>query len=351
MTSAPILRRIAALALAALLATSVWPASAARAADDSNIPGIPLPGSVVTGNLGGPIYDHVYSIDVPADRVILLALSGDAGTDFDLYLFNSHATTIYGTDGLVASSTSSGSTESVTYATQSGGRFYIDLNGATNVEGAFRLTVRLAADTTAPHAELRFNDGAVATPDSTIRVTVIATDDLSGVSDMQFSTDGQRWDDWREYQPLTLWSFPQVDGTRRLWVRVRDRSGNVSEPATAAITIDTVSPTVISRTPGPNAEVTQLRPIFEVRFSEAILPASWLSLGVLVQDAAGATVTGTYAYDDHTFTGTFAPAAPQTRRPAVKRNPRAHTAQGRQPPPPPRPRGGPGGPPGGGFFF
>jgi len=301
-------RSMAALTLAALLATAVWPASAARAADDSNIPGVPLPGSVVTGSLGGPIYDRVYAIDVPADRVILLALSGDAGTDFDLYLFDARATTVYGTDGLVASSTTSTSTESVTYATRSGGRFYIDLNGATATQGTFRLTVKVAADATAPHAELRFNDGAVATPDSTIRVTLVATDDLSGVTDMQFSADGERWDEWREYQPLTLWGFPQVDGVRRLWARVRDRSGNVSAIATAAIAIDSVNPSVISRSPGPGDEVTSPRPVFRVRFSEAILPASWLSQGVLVQDPAGTTVAGTYAYDDGSLTGSFTPA-------------------------------------------
>lgn len=297
----------AALAIALLL--SVLPPTPARSAEDSNIPGIPLPGPVVTGRLGGPIYDRVFWIDVPADRVILLALSGDAGTDFDLYLFDSSATTIYRTEGQVAASTGPTSTESVTYSTRSGGRFYINLNGASDVEGEFRLTATLATDTTPPNAELRFNNGAPATRDSTLRVTVVATDDLSGVTEMQFSLDGQRWDDWREYQPLSLWSFPQIDGPRQLWTRVRDRSGNVSAVATATIVIDTVRPTVLSRSPAPDAEFTSLRPAFRVVFSERIAPSSWTSLGFVLQDPDGNAVAGRHAYDDATATGTFTPAS------------------------------------------
>src|SRR3990172_10347812 len=85
-----------AVTLALVLGTS---SGVARAADDSDIPGVPLPGSVATGQLGGPIYDHVYSIDIPAQRILLISLIGDSGTDFDLYLFNSTATTVGSTHG------------------------------------------------------------------------------------------------------------------------------------------------------------------------------------------------------------------------------------------------------------
>ena len=115
--------------------------------------------------LGGPVYDRVYAIDVPSDSVVLLALSGDPGTDFDMYLFDSSATSVYAMDGQVASSTSSSSDEAISYATSGGGRYYIDLNGASDVEGTFRLTVRVAADTTPPTALIRLEDGAAATTD------------------------------------------------------------------------------------------------------------------------------------------------------------------------------------------
>jgi hypothetical protein len=307
MTLARLSSRFIAVALAALLATMFWPASAARGADDTNIPGVPLPGSVVTGVLGGPVYDHVYAIDVPADRVILIALNGDTGTDFDLYLFDASATTIYDTVGQVATSTGPTSTESITYPAPGGGRFYIDLNGASAVEGNFRLTVKVAADTAAPNAQIHINDDALATSDATVRVTLVATDDVSGVTSMQFAVDGGAWDSWRPYVPVTLWSFPQVDGPRQFAARVRDRAGNVSTITTATIWIDTVNPAVTSISPEPGE--TSLRPTFRVVFSEPIVPSSWSSLGFLLQAADGSTVPGTYRYDDAARAGLFTPAA------------------------------------------
>ena len=97
--------RFAIAALAVVLVSALLPTTTALAAADSDIPGVPLPGSVVTGRLGGPIYDRVYQLDVEPNRIILLSLTGGAGTDFDLYLFDSSATTVYGGTGQVAAST------------------------------------------------------------------------------------------------------------------------------------------------------------------------------------------------------------------------------------------------------
>ena len=80
------------------------PASVHAADSPNNIPGVPLPGSTATGQLGGPIYDVVYRVVVPAGHVLLVSMTGAAGTDFDLYLFDSSAVDIYADPpvGLVA---------------------------------------------------------------------------------------------------------------------------------------------------------------------------------------------------------------------------------------------------------
>ena len=171
--------RFAIAALAVVLVSAVLPTTTALAAANSDIPGVPLPGSVVTGRLGGPVYDRVYQLDIEPNRIILLSLTGAAGTDFDLYLFDSSATTVYGGLGQVASSTGPGSTKSISYAARAGGRYYIDLSGFSDVEGEFRLVVAVANDTSPPEVEVRLNGGAPATVDPTVRVTVIGTDDLS----------------------------------------------------------------------------------------------------------------------------------------------------------------------------
>lgn len=301
------MHRLLALILALILAGSLAPPAAA-AEPDAEIPGVPLPNSVVTGRLGGPIYDRVYQVDVPAGRVLVLDLTGSPGTDFDLYLFDATATSVYATTGLVAKSTGPTSAERLAFSTVAGGRFYIDLSGFSEVEGDFRLTVQVGQDTTPPRVSLALEGGAPATPDSDVAATVVATDDLSGVDAMQFSLDGSAWGDWRPYEASITWSFPRADGRRTLWVRVRDRRGNVSATARAAILVDSVAPSVLARSPAPGGVVAAPRPTLAIRFSEPIRPSAWGSFGLILQDPAGTIVYGTYGWDAATNTGTFTPA-------------------------------------------
>lgn len=309
----PFRSRPAALALCLALVASLaqaWGIAPARGADDTNIPGVPLPGPVVTGQLGGPIYDHVYSVDIPAQRILLISLIGDPGTDFDLYLFNSTATTIYSTQGQVATSKGPTSTESIAYTVVGADRFYINLNGATNVQGEFRLNVQVLQDSTAPRVTLVLEGGAPATQNATVSVTVVATDDLAGVGEMQFSTDGSSWFPWQPYAPTILWSFPSSDGTIRLWGRVRDRAGNLSMPANASIVLDTFAPMVVSVAPPAGGTTTGLQPNIQVTFSEPILASSWATSGLLVQDATGTVAYGAYSVDASATVGMFRPGSP-----------------------------------------
>lgn len=296
-----------ALTWALVLGTS---SGVASAADDSNIPGIPLPGSVVTGQLGGPIYDHVYSIDIPAQRILLISLIGDPGTDFDLYLFNSSATTVYSTQGQVAASRGPTSSESIAYTVVGADRYYIDLNGATDVQGEFRLTVQVLQDSTPPRAALVLEGGAPATRSPTVSATVVATDDLAGIGEMQFSTDGTNWLPWQVHSPTVLWSFPNSDGPIRLWVRVRDRAGNVSGTASATIVLDTVAPTVVQVSPPAGGTTAGLQPEIRVTFSEPILLSSWMTAGLILQDPTDVVAYGAYAVDASGKVGTFRPGSP-----------------------------------------
>ena len=116
-TLRPVFRAIAVLFLSLCVALigAMAPPRAMAADPSGEIPGIPLPGSVATGRLGGPIYDRVYQVDVPAQRVLLLSLTGSAGTDFDIYLFDATATSVYASAGLVAKSTGPTSSEVLAY--------------------------------------------------------------------------------------------------------------------------------------------------------------------------------------------------------------------------------------------
>jgi Bacterial Ig-like domain/Bacterial pre-peptidase C-terminal domain len=304
------LRHLLIALLAAASLVGVAGATPVAADQTSNIPGTALPGTVTSGLLGGAIYDVVYRVTVPAGHVLLVSMTGDPGTDFDLYLFDSSAASIYASPpvGLVAKSTGPTSTESITYSTTGGGTYYIDLSGASDVQGTYRLAVRIAADTIPPQVTLSLHGGASATNDPAVTASVVATDDISGVRAMQFSVDGATWRDWTAYAPTVLWSFAPPDGPKELWVRVIDGAGNLSVPAHATIALDTIPPTVVWRDPQPGGTAPGVRPILSVRFSESIQSSTWADFGLILQDSAGTIIQGTYTYNPALLTGTFTPA-------------------------------------------
>ncbi len=297
-----------ALLVAASLVGLTGPVTVA-ADQTSDIPGTALPGTVTSGPLGGPIYDVVFHLEVPAGSVIVASLTGTAGTDFDLYLFDRTATTVLSNTGLVAKSTGPTSTETLSHPSRSGGTFYIDLNGATDVLGTYTLTVQIVPDSTPPSLSVRLGLGRPSTNQTTVSVEVFADDDLSGVKEMAFSPDGAVFGPWQPFAQSSTWMFPPGDGDKTLWARVRNGVGLESSPASASITLDTVPPPIVDVAPAANSRVADLRPAFSVRFGEAIDPATWQRYGVIVQAASGALVGGTYTYDPSGWLGTFVPAS------------------------------------------
>ena len=300
--------RLVGVALTGALAVGFF-ATSAGAADASDIPGVPLPGPVATGRLGGPIYDVVYRLTVNPGYVIVASLTGTGGTDFDLYLFDSSATTVLSDGGLVAKSVGPASSESISVPSRFGGTYYLDLNGASDAEGAYRLTVQTVPDPTPPTVSMALAGGRTATNELTVPVTLSASDDLSGVTDAAFSTDGATWSAWVPFQSSAAWTFAPGDGLRTLWAKVRNGVGVESAPAAATVTIDTVQPSLDALIPAPGSSVVGLRPPFSVTFSEPMDPASWIDLGLIVQAADGSLVPGDYAYDDARRTGTFVPSS------------------------------------------
>ncbi len=283
--------------------------SPAGAADASDIPGVPLPGPVAIGRLGGPIYDVVYRFTVAPGYVIVAGLTGTGGTDFDLYLFDSSARTVLSNDGLVAKSVGPSSTESISAPSPFGGTYYLDLNGATDAEGDYRLTVQAVPDRTPPTVSMVLAGGRPATNQLTVPVAVSASDDLSGVADMAFSADGSTWTEWAPFERSTTWTWAPGDGPRTLWAKVRNGVGVESAPTTATVTIDTVQPSVDALIPAPGSTVVGLQPVFTVTFDEPMDPASWSDYGLIVQAADGKLVPGGYAYDAARRTGTFVPSS------------------------------------------
>lgn len=299
---------MAVLIAAPLIAADPASRSVAAADPSADIPGVPMPGPVAAGRLGGAVYDVVYRLDVLPGHVIVASLTGTEATDFDLYLFDASATTVLSTAGLLTRSTGPTSSEAISWPARSGGTFYIDLNGATDVEGDYRLTVQTVPDATPPSVALALAGGAPTTNDPVVPVTLAAVDDLSGIAEMAFSTDGVRFGPWLPYLRTTSWTFSAGDGPRFLWAKVRNGVGLESPVTGGSIVIDTVGPSVIGTDPVAGSTVVGLRPTLRVAFDEPINPATWIDLGLIVQSATGALVPGAYSYNVVSREGSFTPS-------------------------------------------
>jgi hypothetical protein len=293
----------------AVLAGGAPVGSVALAADpSSDIPGVALAGPVAAGRLGGAIYDVVYRLSVPPGHVIVASVAGTEGTDFDIYLFDYSATTVLSNAGLVTKSTGPTSSESISWPSRLGGTYYIDLNGATDVEGDYRLTVQTVPDPTPPALSIALAGGRILSNQLTVPVALSATEDLSGVTEMALSADGTSFGAWQPFQTSTTWTFEGGEGPRTVWAKVRNGVGLESAPATDSVIIDTTSPSVIQLDPSPGSTVAGLRPAFRVTFNEPINLPTWTDLGLVVQSATGSLVGGTYTYESAKRVGTFVPS-------------------------------------------
>ena len=300
--------RAVAVAFALLLGISgaFRPPGVVSADSSSDIPGVPLTAGILVGPLGGDIYDVVYRLDVAPGTVILASLTGSTGTDFVLYLFDGSATTEVTNQDVVARSTGPTSTESLSYATAVGGRYYLDLNSATAAVGTYTLVVQEVRDR-APVATLALGPGRARTNDPTVAVSLTASGSLSGPARMAFSPDGTTWQPWQSYQAVTSWVFPEGDGTKTLWAKVENEAGVASPPVSASIVLDTERPTVTTVDPAINSDLVGARPTVTVTFSKAIEPGSWTQLGLVVQTPGGVLIPGTLVAITPTV-GTYEPS-------------------------------------------
>ena len=156
----------------------------------SDIPGVPLPGPVAAGRLGGAIYDVVYSLTVAAGYVIVASVTGTAGTDFDIYLFDATATTVL-SDDRAADEVDRADEHRVDLVAVAIRRDLLH-----RPERRDRRRRRLPAHrpdrarSDAPGRLDRSWPGASVTNQLAVPVTLTATDDLSGVTEMALSADG-----------------------------------------------------------------------------------------------------------------------------------------------------------------
>ena len=97
---------------------------------------------------------------------------------------------------------------------------------------------------------------------------------------------------------------PATGGTYQLFVI--DAVGNISAASTAAVTVDTVAPTVTSKNPAATATGVALNGVISITFSEPMNPLTFTTLTV---KSGGTTLQGTVTFSAGNTIVTFAPTA------------------------------------------
>lgn len=98
-------------------------------------------------------------------------------------------------------------------------------------------------DTTPPTGTFTINNGAVATNNQTVTLTITASD-ANGVSKMQFSNDGNNWSAPEAFASSKQWLLTQGDGEKTVYARFIDNAGNISKPIKNSIIFDTTPPEI-----------------------------------------------------------------------------------------------------------
>lgn len=113
---------------------------------DNDIPGLPFTGTSVTNTVSATSdLDDVFSLNLLKGEKITVTLTGAAGSDFDLYLYNSSATTVKSSAGIVAySEKAATSSETFTYIAPADGTYYLDVY-AYKGSGSYTATVKAGA--------------------------------------------------------------------------------------------------------------------------------------------------------------------------------------------------------------
>jgi C1A family cysteine protease len=204
--------------------------------ENDDIPGTKLAGSGSTiGSLtAGTDMNDVYWFNVLAKQGIQASITGDAGTDFDLYLFPPTKTSLtLGLSGYVAGSFHTTYPDSFTYWAPSAGSYYLDVYQFSG-SGAYTLTYSvLGPDTHAPSTTVGGLPAGWTTQNVTANFS--ANDDLSGVAYIEHSLDGAAYVHGTSVNITT-------EGQHTLLYRSADNAGNVEGAHSATVRIDRTAP-------------------------------------------------------------------------------------------------------------
>jgi hypothetical protein len=303
------IRRVAPLLLAALLAVGQMSAVRAVEAGAAEIPGVLWSGSRATGSVGGAVFDQVWRLVLTEPRVALVRLQGAVGAELGLYLFDATAASVL-TATPIEQSAQPGGTQRFSAALPAG-TYYLDVNGRNPDRAyAFDLTVALIQDPTPPFLTVSIAGGAAKTNSLNPTVSIAGIDSLSGVEAMRLRVDAGEWGAWIPWSKNTTVQFAATEGTHRVEAQVKNGADLISTTERDEIELDLTAPVGTLLSPSLFAVVSGARPTIRYQLSESLQRASWNSTALTVQDANGAFIRGVASYNPATRIGSYTVSSP-----------------------------------------
>jgi hypothetical protein len=238
------------LAVALICALAVPASRVIGAVGASDIPGVPLSSSSVRDEVGGDIFDRVYSLAVSKGAVLLATIRGEQGAEIGLYIFSSDSGSIL-TDEPLASSAQPGADQSISLQFFADTTIYIDVNGRnTDRAYAYTLTTTVVIDRSPPVIKA-FNTSTTARS-SNVCGYVDAYDRISGIDavalHLQSGVDEPAWITYEGARSYCT-AFELAEGRQTFELLVRNGVGLVSRAASTSVTIDNTSPRLTSLRP------------------------------------------------------------------------------------------------------
>jgi len=100
-------------------------------------------------------------------------------------------------------------------------------------------TDSIIMDTNPPHSlDISIKGGINVTTSTHIDLILKAEDATSGVDKMSFSTDGIVWSYWVNFESEKSFTLSEGDGDKTIYLRVKDKAGNIAEPVSVSITLN-----------------------------------------------------------------------------------------------------------------
>jgi M6 family metalloprotease-like protein len=112
------------------------------------------------------------------------------------------------------------------------------------------MTATLSDETTPPTGSISINSGATYANSTSVTLALTCIGGGSGCAQMQFSNDNISWSPPVTYATTKAWSLTSGDGTKIVYVKFEDNTGNWSSVYSDAIVLDMTAPTTTVTPPG-----------------------------------------------------------------------------------------------------